>query len=250
MTKTPEHADPVNDLPESFYISSVLRGNFDRNAERSFDEETSRAIGTHLANASVDSIGSVRSASMIRGYMRHQRQISMPDDADKNPAMWMKVEQGKLEDVSVSERSKDGRLVGKKVEVSFWSDYSDDDTPESISTGWIDFFGYGDCVFEVCLSRSVAAMAVVLRDMDVSFQVRKVLLDKTKNSKGKVIQPREMVDVSPVWDAERDAALLAQDIEALLIAIEDGVDDAIAFLKDEDLYDVYYERAFGVLPPE
>lgn len=255
MTKAPEYLDPINDMPESLYISSSLRGNFNRNDQRPYDPETSRIHGLHLANAASEIIGTARSSSMILGYMGHQRSIGMPDDSEdgKNPAKWMKVKKDDLDGVFISERSGKNGLIGKKVTISFWSKYAEDGKTEDIDSGWIDYYGYGDHVWEMTLARSVAAMAVVLRDMEVDFQVRKVMLDKvTKevNGKQKTIQPREVVDASPVFDAERDAALIAQNLDALIIAVEEGVDKAIEFLEDEDLYDLYYERAFGAPIPE
>ena len=234
-----EYKDPINDMPDSVYLSSMLRTNLDRENPTHFDDNLAYNYAQHLANSSSFALGFARSASMISGFIDHQKGISEPE------SKFIKVTE--VQDLHIIERGNDN-LLGLKVQIDFLSapnkKNSKPDT-ESISTGWIDYYGYGDTVFEVCLARSIAASLAVLRDMDVDFQMRKRLLDYTSNSSGNQIRPREIADVRPVWDSEADAAVIAQNLEAVIIAVEDSAKAAIKYLKKEDLYDEYYERAFG-----
>lgn len=235
--QTATHADPINELPESFYISSNMRQNFGSgDSTPAFDEQMSRLYGAHLAAAAVEPIGSIRSTSLIPGYIKHQRTIT--DDQSK----FIKIDE--VLELSIFERESSNHVLGTKVRIDFkGAPNSKEKNPKSedIATGWIDYYGYGDTVFEICLARSIAANLAVLRDMDVPFHVRKEIFDTGNNKRG-----RQLCDVRPFGDAERDAAVIAQNLEALTIAVNDSADEAIEYLHDNDLYYDYYDRAFGV----
>ena len=236
-----QHADPINELPESVYLPSTVRLNFDpKDQSPKFDEEMSRTYGLHMANAYADTLCYIRSHSFILGYMNHQRKITEPE------SKFIKVDE--IVDLHIIERSDRNKdVLGRKVQLDFISPNTNKGETESISTGWIDYFGYGDTVFEICMARSIAATLVVLRDMEVPFQMRKALLPFTENRKGDKIRPRELADVKPVGGTERDAAVISQSYEALTIALEDSVEAALEYLHDEDLYSEYYDRAFGFM---
>lgn len=251
------HSDPINDMPESYYITSSLRKNFGGNHDQDYDPLLSATYGSHMAHQATEILGHTRAHSLIHGYIEHQKLITrrVPDVRDPqrtvNAAKMIKVEE--VLDLEIINRPEaDKYTLGKKLQL-FFIGGGKEEKEESITTGWLDYYGYGDEVFQMCLARSIAASLAVLRDMnlDKPIIIRKSApqaVGKT-NRDGQPINIRDLLDVNPSFDSEAKSAIIGQNLEATIMAVEKGTDNALDFLEDQGLYDEYSDRAFG-LPAE
>lgn len=244
-----DYGNPINDLPESVFLPYLLRGDAigpvgkdDKNKEIKTDLDTLLASGSNYFNSGVatDIIGAMRVPSLAIGWTNHILNLESLE-GDKGLA-WFQVKN--VKELRIFDRESGGGVLGSKVELILSSDTGDDDE-ESLKTGWVDFRGYSDELAEICLARSVAAMAAVSRDSGESFGVRKMPSGRHKGSDGKMHNTKQFIDVRPKYGSDSRAAMIAMNWEALQIAIEDSTEKAEEFLRDEELYDTYRELLFG-----